>query len=201
MLGRLGDRLTYANVVATLALFIALGGVSYAKFVLPANSVGKREIRTRGVGKSEIRTGAVGKAEAARNSIGQAELRKGSVDRSEISARLAASIQTALPQTIFVPKKSSDPCDTFDAPPGCVNVAGDAKSISFFDTKGWTITCPAGSNVYFPQSSILNPAFTVITNSDHYTGYDQPNGDNQLMLTVTNWSTTTHSFTPYIACV
>ena len=30
MLARLRAKLTYANVVATLALFLALGGVSYA---------------------------------------------------------------------------------------------------------------------------------------------------------------------------
>ena len=31
--------LTYSNVVATLALFIALGGVTYAAIKLPKNSV------------------------------------------------------------------------------------------------------------------------------------------------------------------
>jgi hypothetical protein len=38
-------RPTYANVVATLALFISLGGVSYAALTLPANSVGSRQLR------------------------------------------------------------------------------------------------------------------------------------------------------------
>jgi hypothetical protein len=39
------DRLSYANVIATLALFAALGGASYAAIVLPANSVGPRQLR------------------------------------------------------------------------------------------------------------------------------------------------------------
>lgn len=43
------DRLTYANVVATLSLFIALGGASYAAIVLPANSVGPRQLQTGAV--------------------------------------------------------------------------------------------------------------------------------------------------------
>ncbi len=43
------DRLTYANIVATLALFIALGGVSYAAISLPAASVGPRQLRTGAV--------------------------------------------------------------------------------------------------------------------------------------------------------
>ena len=135
MLRRLSERLTYANVVATIALFLALGGLSYVKIMLPRNSVGKREIKT----------GGVGKAEAARNSVGRAELKTGAIDRSEVSGRLAASFVNALPQTVFVPKKSNDPCDTLGAPPGCQNVAGDTKSISFLDTKGWSINCPSGT--------------------------------------------------------
>ena len=37
-------RLSYANVVGTLALFIALGGASYAATSLPAGSVGTRQL-------------------------------------------------------------------------------------------------------------------------------------------------------------
>jgi hypothetical protein len=37
-------RLTYANVVATLALFVALGGASYAAIQLSANSVGTTQL-------------------------------------------------------------------------------------------------------------------------------------------------------------
>jgi hypothetical protein len=43
------DRLSYANVVATLALFVGLGGASYAAVVLPANSVGPRQLRSGAV--------------------------------------------------------------------------------------------------------------------------------------------------------
>ena len=39
-LQRVRERLSYANVVATLALFIALGGASYAAVTLPHDSVG-----------------------------------------------------------------------------------------------------------------------------------------------------------------
>ncbi len=38
-------RLSYANVVATLALFLALGGASYAALTLPRNSVGTPQLR------------------------------------------------------------------------------------------------------------------------------------------------------------
>ena len=59
MLQRLRARLTYANVTATLALFIALGGTSYAALRLPRNSVGPTQIRTGAVSSSEIRDRSV----------------------------------------------------------------------------------------------------------------------------------------------
>jgi hypothetical protein len=52
------ERLSYANVTATLALFLALGGTSYA-LTLPRNSVGSKQIRSRAVGTSELHAGAV----------------------------------------------------------------------------------------------------------------------------------------------
>jgi hypothetical protein len=55
MLRRLRNRLTYANVVATLALFIALGGSSYAAIKLPKNSVGATQIKAGAVHTGEIR--------------------------------------------------------------------------------------------------------------------------------------------------
>lgn len=38
-------RLTYANVAATVALFVSLGGASYAAFALPSNSVGTKQLQ------------------------------------------------------------------------------------------------------------------------------------------------------------
>lgn len=42
-------RITYANAVSSLALFIALGGTGYAAVKLPAHSVGSRELRDHSV--------------------------------------------------------------------------------------------------------------------------------------------------------
>jgi hypothetical protein len=45
----LSNHLTYGNVMATTALFISLGGASYAAIVLGPNSVGPRQLRDRAV--------------------------------------------------------------------------------------------------------------------------------------------------------
>jgi hypothetical protein len=42
---RILDRFSYANVIATIALFVSLGGASYAAIELPAGSVGARQLR------------------------------------------------------------------------------------------------------------------------------------------------------------
>lgn len=54
MLGRFTPRFSYANVMSTLALFVALGGVSYAATSLPANSVGTMQLRANAVNSFKV---------------------------------------------------------------------------------------------------------------------------------------------------
>jgi hypothetical protein len=51
--------LSYGNIVATLALFVALGGVSWAAVTLPKNSVGSRQLRANAVASDKVRDGAL----------------------------------------------------------------------------------------------------------------------------------------------
>ena len=69
MLLKLVSRLTYANVASTLALFIALGGVSYAAVRLPANSVGAKQLKKHAVTSIKIKNRAVGATKIARNAV------------------------------------------------------------------------------------------------------------------------------------
>lgn len=66
---RFRGHLSYANVMATVAVFIALGGTSYAVTVLPRNSVGSKQVRTNAIGAAELRSGAVRSAEIKRRAI------------------------------------------------------------------------------------------------------------------------------------
>ena len=66
---RLSPHLTYANVIATLALFLALGGGAYAAIKLPKNSVGAKQIKSNAVGSAEIRSNAVGTVEVKPGSL------------------------------------------------------------------------------------------------------------------------------------
>ena len=63
MVTTIRNHLTYANVLATLALFIALGGASYAAIKLPKNSVGTAQIKNRAVTKAKLAKGVAVKGD------------------------------------------------------------------------------------------------------------------------------------------
>ena len=56
MIRRLRAHLSYANIVASLALFIALGGSAYA---VATGAIGSREIRDNSVRSRDVRTNAL----------------------------------------------------------------------------------------------------------------------------------------------
>ncbi len=65
---RFRPRLTYANVIASLALFIALGGAAVAAG-LPKNSVGPNQLKKGAVTAKAIRKAAVTSGKIAPNSV------------------------------------------------------------------------------------------------------------------------------------
>lgn len=68
-LGIVTKHLTYSNVIATLALFVALGGTSFAAVSLARNSVGSKQIRTGAVGASELKSAAVSSRDVRNGSL------------------------------------------------------------------------------------------------------------------------------------
>jgi hypothetical protein len=66
-------RLTYANVMATVAVFLALGGVGYA-VTIPSNSVGTSQLRPRAVTNAKLANNSVNARNVIRNTIGTSQL-------------------------------------------------------------------------------------------------------------------------------
>ena len=54
-MNRRPKHLTFANIVACLALFVALGGASYAAIRLPKNSVGAKQIKANAVNSGKVK--------------------------------------------------------------------------------------------------------------------------------------------------
>lgn len=55
----LRSRLSYANVISTLCLFMLLGGGAYAASQLPKNSVGARQLKNGAVTGAKIKKGTI----------------------------------------------------------------------------------------------------------------------------------------------
>jgi hypothetical protein len=56
---RIRRSFSYANVMATMAVFLALGGGAYAAIKLPKNSVGTKQIRKNAVVSSKVKNGSL----------------------------------------------------------------------------------------------------------------------------------------------
>src|SRR6185312_451281 len=55
----LHPRASFANVMSCLALFVALGGASYAAVSLPNNSVGAKQIKRAAIDNSKVKKGSL----------------------------------------------------------------------------------------------------------------------------------------------
>jgi hypothetical protein len=79
-------RLTYANVVSTIALFLALGGASaYALSQLPPKSVGAKQLRPGAVSADKIRKNAVTSPKIEALAIKSGKLANGAVKEAKLA--------------------------------------------------------------------------------------------------------------------
>src|SRR5690349_13389680 len=96
-------RLTFGNVVALVALFVALGGVGYAATKLPKNSVGSRQIKANAVTAAKLKAEAVTAAKIKPGAVGPVQLGAGSVvtaalaDGAVTGAKVAAGTLGTVP--------------------------------------------------------------------------------------------------------
>jgi len=72
----LHPRLTYANVVASLALFIALGGTSYA-----VSTLGKNSVKSENIGKEQVKA-----SDIAKNAVTSPKVKNGSLLATDFKA-------------------------------------------------------------------------------------------------------------------
>lgn len=79
------SRLSYANVVSTLCLFLLLGGGALAAAKLAKNSVGPRQLKA----------GAVHTAKIANEAVTAAKIKRGTIDGSRIALQTLGSVPSA----------------------------------------------------------------------------------------------------------
>lgn len=62
-------RISFGDVMATLALFVALGGISWAATSLPKHSVGKKQIKRNAVVSSKVKNGTLAAGDFKRGQL------------------------------------------------------------------------------------------------------------------------------------
>ena len=152
MLSNLRRRITYANVIATMALFVALGGTSVAAVSLKKNSVGPKQIKAGAVKNGELAKGAVTSAKVKDKSLSRRDFKPGQIfdgGRGAQGPRGAQGLQGPAGPTFasvaggastLMPKPTPDiqelgPTHTFTTP-----TAG--RLLVFATNKGVSLSCP-----------------------------------------------------------
>jgi hypothetical protein len=106
MLTAVRQRLSYSNVIATMALFIALGGVAVAAG-LPRNSVGPKQLKRGAVTAAKIRKQAVTSAKLAPKSVINGKLGPNSVGPGNIGNGAVTTAKLAKASVIAETIKNS----------------------------------------------------------------------------------------------
>ena len=105
---RIHARLTYANVVSTLALFLALGGATaYAVNQLPPKSVGAKQLRPGAVTSQKIRKNAITSPKLKALAIKSGKLASGAVKTPKL-ANASVSGEKLQPGAVSTDKIASN---------------------------------------------------------------------------------------------
>jgi hypothetical protein len=162
-------RLTFANVMSVIAVFIALGGASYAAFKLPKNSVGTKQLKNNAVTLKKIKKNAVNGAKVKANSLTGKDInlnKLGTVPSASVADSANALAPPEATHFVGLPGEppfeegsstypggegiSFQPVGFFKDHEGIVHLEGIAKV-----TEGFIFTLPPG---YRPASGVTQAA-------------------------------------------
>jgi hypothetical protein len=147
---RIRSHLTYANVMATLAVFLVLGGGAYAAFHLPKNSVKSKNIvngQVKGVDVAERTLGQVPKARSANPTAFAHITTNGTVDAANSKGITQANLTYTgsgddtycFKRLPFRPRGGQVTVDYSDSP--------RQVQVFHFDL-GTVVPCPSGTQAY-----------------------------------------------------
>jgi hypothetical protein len=155
-LGTIRERLTYANVMATIAVFLSLAGGAYAALRVPPHSVGNRQLRKNAVSGAKVKDGSLTGAEIADGSLTGADVMAGSLTAANLGrvglANLLGASGTATNNATVSQAARSCGRYQFSAPgvqPGDAVILGGSDAVDLLDgiVAGPTVTNPNQLNV------------------------------------------------------
>jgi hypothetical protein len=128
---RLRSKLTYANVVASLALFLVVAGGTAvaAKQMLPRNSVGTRQIKNNAITGAKIKAGAITGSKIAASSLGTVP--SATTAKSADTAKSAETAKSAVTATSANSAKTAESAAT-------AGLANNSSSLGGVPASGYT---------------------------------------------------------------
>lgn len=138
-MNHLGKRLTYANVMSSIAVFLVLaGGTAFAASQLGKNSVGTKQLKKNAVTTAKIKKNAVTGAKIKAGAVNGAKIADGSITGTEIAAgstpfsQIVARLRNAGP--ISLESNGSNLIGTYTQPVGETDQWVPGATVTFAST-------------------------------------------------------------------
>jgi hypothetical protein len=108
------QRLTYANLASTLALFLVLGGGAYAasKVSVPRNSVGTKQLKSNSVSAEKLKREAISTPKLRTGAVSEEKIANGAITSSKIAD---GAVSTAKLPDASVTSSKLDPSQRSEA--------------------------------------------------------------------------------------
>jgi hypothetical protein len=132
---RLRRHLSYANVMASIAVFLAMGGVGYA-----ASTISGNKIVNESVAAKKLKKGTLTSTQVKANSL------TGSVI-DESSLGTVPSAQTATTATSANSATTAGSANTANSA-NTATTAGNANTLDGLSSEQLTVSCPAGTELF-----------------------------------------------------
>jgi hypothetical protein len=176
-----------AMVVAFAALFVAVGGTSYAVTKLPANSVGAKQLRRGAVRTTHLASNAVTGAKVKNRSLTAADINAASLTGVASAANAThAGAAGALDRVTYVSAPGATPAAPAPDP------MGNQPAV----VAGASATCPAGTFAIGGGVGVVDNQTTSVVDS-----FPEPGGHAWTARVDNNDPAAGHPFTVVAVCV
>jgi len=157
-LKQIRKRLTYANVMSSIAVFLVLGGATaLAASQLGKNSVGTKQLKKNAVTAAKLKNSAVSTAKLANKSVNGAKIADGSVTGADINPSTLGTVPKATDATNATHATSADSASGLTTLPSGKSesgfyASGGGESAGGYIADGITFPQPLASRI--PEGNV-----------------------------------------------
>lgn len=140
-------RLTYANVMSSIAVFLILGGATAFAAGLGKNTVGTKQLKKEAVNAAKIKGGAVSGAKIAADAVDGSKVKDGSLTGSDINLGSLGAVPSATKATTATTADTAKSAETAKSATNATNAttATTATQLSKVTVVKVDFTVPSGA--------------------------------------------------------